>query len=183
MSVDVAVALLLDASRTVVLPNTLGLPGEAASTGSRTSGSVARGAHVGRSTRSGGPVTTVSAAGPAAPGPARGPEKYTIGLLGHAVRVARPLPVPEPATDAEIDRERAEETTRKAVDLHWLDEGFAYAKQIGAKGVVIDLQADPNFNKEQHLTNTHDWDALPDYVDALRPGQRRLDRFGIDPGP
>jgi hypothetical protein len=46
--------------------------------------------------------------------------------------------------------------------------GFAYANQIGAKGVLIDWQADPNFNNEQHLTNTHDWDAFPDYVDALR---------------
>jgi hypothetical protein len=31
-----------------------------------------------------------------------------------------------------------------------------------------DRQADPNFNNEQHLTNPHDWDALPDYVDMLR---------------
>ena len=28
-------------------------------------------------------------------------------------------------------------------------------------------QADPNFNNEQHLTNPHDGDAFPDYVDAL----------------
>ena len=71
-------------------------------------------------------------------------------------------------TDAEIDRQRAEEIARKAADLHWLDEGFAYAKQIRAKGILIDWQADLNFNNEQHLTNPHDWDALPDYVDALR---------------
>jgi hypothetical protein len=38
-------------------------------------------------------------------------------------------------------------------------------------------QADPNFNNEQHLADPHDWDAFPDYVNALRtdtmsfPGQ------------
>jgi hypothetical protein len=80
-------------------------------------------------------------------------------------------------SDAEIQRERDEEVARKAADLHWLAEGFAYARQIGAKGVLIDWQADPNFNNEQHLTNPHDWDAFPDYVNALRtetmafPGQ------------
>jgi hypothetical protein len=71
-------------------------------------------------------------------------------------------------SDAEIDRQRAEEVARKAADLHWLQEGFAYAKKVGAKGVLIDWQADPNFNNEQHLTNPHDGDALPDYVNALR---------------
>jgi hypothetical protein len=71
-------------------------------------------------------------------------------------------------TDAEIQRQRDEETARKAADLHWLAEGFAYAKQVDAKGILIDWQADPNFNNEQHLTNSHDWDALPEYVDALR---------------
>lgn len=78
---------------------------------------------------------------------------------------------------AEIQRQREEEVARKAADLHWLDEGFAYAKQVGAKGILIDWQADPNFNNEQHLSNPHDWDAFPDYVNALRdqtmkfPGQ------------
>jgi hypothetical protein len=71
-------------------------------------------------------------------------------------------------SDVEIQRERDEEVARKAADRHWLEEGFAYAKQIGAKGILIDWQADPNFNNEQHLTNPHDWDALPDYVDMLR---------------
>jgi hypothetical protein len=84
---------------------------------------------------------------------------------------------PYPRTDAEIQRQRDEEIARKAADLHWLDEGFAYAKQIHAKGVLIVWQADPNFNDEQHLTNPHDGDAFPDYVNALRsqtmafPGQ------------
>jgi hypothetical protein len=80
-------------------------------------------------------------------------------------------------SDAEIQRQRDEETARKAADIHWLQESFAYAKQINAKGVLIDWQADPNFNNEQHLTNTHDYDAFADYIDELRtesvafPGQ------------
>src|SRR5262249_55508712 len=63
---------------------------------------------------------------------------------------------------------RDEETARKAANLHWLAEGFDYAKHIHARGVLIDWQADPNFNNEQHLSNTHDWGAFPDYLDALR---------------
>jgi len=34
--------------------------------------------------------------------------------------------------------------------------------------MMIIWQADPNFNNEQHLTNPHDWDAFPDYVNELR---------------
>jgi hypothetical protein len=71
-------------------------------------------------------------------------------------------------SDAEIQRERSEEVARKAADLHWLDEGYSYAKRVGAKGTLIDWQADPSFNNEQHLSNTHDCDAFPDHVDALR---------------
>jgi hypothetical protein len=87
---------------------------------------------------------------------------------------------PFPRSDAEIQREQSEEIARKAADLHWLHEGFAYAKQVHAKGVLIVWQADPNFNNEMHLTNPHDGDALPDYVNALRtetlafPGQVAL---------
>jgi hypothetical protein len=69
---------------------------------------------------------------------------------------------------AEIQRQRDEETARKAANFQWLDEGFAYAAQVHAKGVMIVWQADPNFNNEQHLTNPHDWDAYPPYVDKLR---------------
>jgi len=84
---------------------------------------------------------------------------------------------PFPRSDAEILRQQNEEVARKAADLHWLDEGFQYAKRIGAKGVLIVWQADPNFNNEMHLANPHDGDAFPDYVNALRtetlafPGQ------------
>ena len=70
-------------------------------------------------------------------------------------------------SDAELDRERAEETARKAANLHWLAEGFDYAKRIGARGVLVDWQADPNFDNEMHLANPHDWDAFPAYVNAL----------------
>ena len=71
-------------------------------------------------------------------------------------------------SDAEIQRQRNEEIARKAADFRWLDAGFDYANQVHAKGVMIIWQADPNFNNEEHLTNPHDWDAYPAYVDKLR---------------
>jgi hypothetical protein len=74
----------------------------------------------------------------------------------------------ETRSDAEIARMRAEETARKAADLPWLHDGFAYAKQVGAKGVMVVFQADLNFNNEQHLADSRSWDAFPAYVDALR---------------
>ena len=83
----------------------------------------------------------------------------------------------ETRPQAEIDRQRAEETARKAADIEWLREGFQYAASVGAKGVMIIWQADLNFNNEQHLPDTRSWDAFPAYVDALRtltlgfPGQ------------
>jgi hypothetical protein len=86
----------------------------------------------------------------------------------------------ETRSDAEIARMRAEETARKAASIRWLDDGFAYAKRIDAKGVLVDWQADPNFNNEQHLADPRSWDAFPAYVDALRsdtisfPGQVAL---------
>ena len=74
----------------------------------------------------------------------------------------------ESRSDSEIARMRAEETARKAADIQWLHDGFAYAKQVGAKGVMVVFQADLNFNNEQHLADTRSWDAFPAYVDALR---------------
>jgi hypothetical protein len=76
----------------------------------------------------------------------------------------------DPRPSTEIARQDAEEVARKAANLHWLAEGFAYAKQIGAKGVLVDWQADPNFNNENdpQSLHPHDWDAFPDYVNALR---------------
>jgi len=74
----------------------------------------------------------------------------------------------ESRSDSEIARMRAEETARKAADIQWLHDGFAYAKQVGAKGVMVVFQADLNFNNELHLADTRSWDAFPAYVDALR---------------
>ncbi len=71
-------------------------------------------------------------------------------------------------SDAEIQRQRNEEIARKAAGFRWLEAGFDYAKQVHAKAVMIVWQANPNFNNEDHLTNPHDWDALPDYVNELR---------------
>jgi hypothetical protein len=82
--------------------------------------------------------------------------------------------------DAERERQRDEQAARKAANFHWLDEGFAYAEQVRAKGVMIIWQADPNFNNEQKQSNMHEWDAYPPYVDKLRslteafPGQVAL---------
>ena len=68
----------------------------------------------------------------------------------------------------EIDRQRAEEVARKAAVLRWLHEGFAYAANAGARGVMVIWQADPNFNNDQHLDDPRSGDAYPDYVNALR---------------
>jgi hypothetical protein len=86
----------------------------------------------------------------------------------------------ETRSQTEIDRQRAEEVARKAADISWLNAGFDYAKQTGAKGVMVIWQADPNFNNEQHLADTRSYDAYAGYVDALRadtiafPGQVAL---------
>jgi hypothetical protein len=82
----------------------------------------------------------------------------------------------ETRADAEIARQRNEEVARKAANLHWLHEGFAYAASIGAKGVMVIWQADPNFNNDQHLTDTRSWDAYPDYVSALRDETMAFER-------
>jgi hypothetical protein len=74
----------------------------------------------------------------------------------------------ESRPQSEIDRQRAEEVARKAADISWLSAGFDYAKQTGAKGVMVIWQADPNFNNENHLADTRSYDAFADYVNALR---------------
>jgi len=78
-------------------------------------------------------------------------------------------------SDAEIQRQRNEEMARKAANFRWLEAGFDYASRVDAKGVMIIWQADPNFNNEEHLTNPHDYDAYPDYIDELR---RVTEAFG-----
>jgi hypothetical protein len=70
--------------------------------------------------------------------------------------------------DAERQVQRNEQIARQAADFQWLDEGFAYADRVGAKGVMIIWQADPNFNNEQNQTNTNEWDRYPAYVNKLR---------------
>jgi hypothetical protein len=115
----------------------------------------------------------------------------TIADVEHIVVFMQPRPEDAEADPrvergwrlGEVRRERAlgdGPVARKAAVLHWLEEGFAYAKQIGARGVMIVWQADPNFNNEAHLADTRSWDAFPDYVAALRdltiafPGQVAL---------
>jgi hypothetical protein len=73
----------------------------------------------------------------------------------------------ESRTQAQIDLQRAEEVARKEADLFFLNEGFAYAKQVHAAGVMIVFQADLNFNNEQHLPDTRSYDAFPAYAAAL----------------
>jgi len=83
----------------------------------------------------------------------------------------------ETRSDSEIERMRSEQTARKAANLEWLAQGFAHARKIGARGVMVVWQADPNFNNEHHLEDPRSWDAYPPYVAALRaetlafPGQ------------
>ena len=60
----------------------------------------------------------------------------------------------ETRSQAQIDVQRAEEMARKEADIFFLNEGFAYAKQVHALGVMIVFQADLNFNNEQHLPDT-----------------------------
>jgi hypothetical protein len=74
----------------------------------------------------------------------------------------------ETRSDAEIQRQRDEETARKAANLQWLHDGFKYARRVGARGVMVIQQADLNFNNEQHLADPRSWDAFPAYQDALR---------------
>jgi len=74
----------------------------------------------------------------------------------------------ETRTQTEINRQRAEEVARKQAVIHWLQEGFRFAADVGARGVMLIWQADPNFNNEQHLSDSRSWDAYADYVSALR---------------
>jgi hypothetical protein len=81
---------------------------------------------------------------------------------------------------AEIARQRAEHDAREAANVHWLDESFAYATQIGARGVLVDWQGDPDFNNEYKLPSPDYYDGFTQIVSALRadtiafPGQVAL---------
>ncbi len=73
----------------------------------------------------------------------------------------------ETRPDAEIARQTAEHNAREAANIHWLQESFAKAKQIGAKGVVVTFQADPDFNNEYKLQPPQ-YDGLTDITAELR---------------
>jgi hypothetical protein len=73
----------------------------------------------------------------------------------------------ENRSDAEIARQAAEHRAREAANIHWLQESFAEAKRIGAKGVVVAWQSDPNFNNEQKLQPLQ-YDGLVNVTAELR---------------
>jgi hypothetical protein len=79
----------------------------------------------------------------------------------------------------EIARMAAEHQQREQANIHWLDESYALATQLGLKGVLVDWQADPNFNNEQHLQPLQ-YDGYAEILPELRrqviafPGQSAL---------
>ena len=73
----------------------------------------------------------------------------------------------ENRSDAEIARQAAEHRAREAANIHWLQESFAEAKRIGAQGVVVTWQSDPNFNNEQKLQPLQ-YDGLLNVTAELR---------------
>jgi len=74
----------------------------------------------------------------------------------------------ETRSEEEINRMRTEAVARKEANIAWLAASFEHAKQVGALGVMILMQANLNFNNERHIDDTRLWDAYPDYVNALR---------------
>jgi hypothetical protein len=80
---------------------------------------------------------------------------------------------------SEIARMAAEHQQREQANIHWLEESYALANRLGLKGVLVDWQADPNFNNEQHLL-PEQYDGFAEIVPALRsqviafPGQSAL---------
>jgi hypothetical protein len=87
---------------------------------------------------------------------------------------------PYTRSPGEIARQDAEHFARLAANKQWLGDTFAYAKSVGALGVMVIWQADPNFNNEQHLAEADSYDGYPEIVEALRkatiafPGQVAL---------
>ena len=80
---------------------------------------------------------------------------------------------------AEIARMAAEHSEREAANIFWLKSSYAKAKQLGLKGVLVDWQADPNFNNEQKLQPAQ-YDGFNEILPELRqqvldfPGQSAL---------
>jgi hypothetical protein len=93
--------------------------------------------------------------------------------------------LPHPGIDgetrsaSEIARMADEHAARERANIHWLQESYALAKSRHLKGVLVDWQADPNFNNEQHL-QPDQYDGFTEIVPALRqevidfPGQSAL---------
>ncbi|MCW2890401.1 MAG: hypothetical protein JWL58_7263 [Streptosporangiaceae bacterium] len=80
---------------------------------------------------------------------------------------------------SEIARMAAEHQQREKANLHWLAESYDQARRLGLKGVLVDWQADPNFNNEQKLQPAQ-YDGFTEIVPELRkqviafPGQSAL---------
>jgi hypothetical protein len=80
---------------------------------------------------------------------------------------------------SEIARMTAEHQAREAANIHWLSEAYAEATRLGLKGVLVDWQADPNFNNEQKLQPAQ-YDGYNEILPELRkqvlafPGQSAL---------
>ena len=80
---------------------------------------------------------------------------------------------------SEIARMTAEHQQREAANVHWLSESYVMATRLGLKGVLVDWQADPNFNNEQKLQPAQ-YDGFNEIVPELRkqvlafPGQSAL---------
>jgi len=80
---------------------------------------------------------------------------------------------------SEIARMASEHQQREQANIHWLDESYALAGRLGLKGVLVDWQADPNFNNEYHLQPAQ-YDGFAEIIPALRaqvigfPGQSVL---------
>jgi hypothetical protein len=80
---------------------------------------------------------------------------------------------------SEIARMTAEHQAREAANIHWLAESYDQARQLGLKGVLVDWQADPNFNNEQKLQPAQ-YDGYNEILPELRkqviafPGQSAL---------
>jgi hypothetical protein len=79
----------------------------------------------------------------------------------------------------EIARMAAEHQQREQANIHWLNESYALAAKLGLSGVLVDWQADPNFNNEYHLQPLQ-YDGFAEILPALRsaviafPGQSAL---------
>ena len=52
-------------------------------------------------------------------------------------------------------------------NIHWLEESYAVAARLGLRGVMVDWQANPNFNNEQKL-QPDDYDGFAEIVPTLR---------------